>query len=119
MSKHLETHKIFSSPNSNSDEAKKTATPEQYKLILYYIVMFIVTAGLSFRCIENKYIILFIKEFCAFKFTMPGRRKIRTLIDKYAKEREFNTKEKLKDVVNISITVDGWTSKFQKISMRR
>ena len=36
MSKHLETHKIFSSPNSNSDEAKKTATPEQYKLILYF-----------------------------------------------------------------------------------
>ena len=115
MVSHLKKHNIFSNTATSSEE-KPRASPAQYKLILKLIVMFIVTAGVSFRTIENKYLIRFINKFCAFKFSMPGRRKVRKLVDEYRKEKEEDAEEKLIDAENVSITADCWTSEYQKLT---
>ena len=54
MKTHLKNHhKICSKEESvEVTDLKKEATEEQFSLILYYMVMFIVSAGLSFRTIE-------------------------------------------------------------------
>ena len=62
-------HKIFSKEESvEVTDLKKEATEKQLSLILNYMVMFIVTAGLSFRTIENKYFKMLLNEFFQVKF---------------------------------------------------
>ena len=66
--------------------------------------MFLITAGLSFRTIENKYFKLLITEFFKVQFSWPGRIKIRKLVAKFVKEKKENIKKKLIDAKKHSIT---------------
>jgi hypothetical protein len=119
MNDHLKIHNISESdPNNKKEEDRRPeANQEQLNSIFYYMTMFLITAGLSFRTIENKYFKLLVTEFFKVQFSWPGRRKIRKLVAKFAKEKEENIKEKLNDAKKVSITTDCWTSKFQQLGV--
>ncbi len=119
MNTHLKKHNFSEDdPNKNKkDDRRPEANQEQLNSIFYYITMFLISAGLSFHTIENKYFKLLITEYLKVQFSWPGRRKIRILVAKFAKEKEENIKEKLKDAIKVSITPDCWTSKFQQLGL--
>jgi hypothetical protein len=119
MSTHLKKHNIFGKDEEekvDQTDQQKPATSEQYARILYCIVMFIITAGLSFRAVQNRFFKMLITEFSHVSFPWPGRKKIRKVAHILAKEKEENIKKKLEAAKSVSITADGWTSKFQKLS---
>ncbi len=119
MCTHLKKHNIIDEDEEQQREetdSQQPATIDQVTNILYYMVMFIVTAGLSFRTIQNKYFKMLITEYFKVSFSWPGRKKIRKLVNKYATEKADKIKKKLEEAKSVSITADGWTSKFQKLS---
>jgi len=58
LEKHLQQHHQTSNPTFGKHLPK--AEPDQQSQFKYYILMFIITAGLSYRAVENKY---FVKNF--------------------------------------------------------
>ena len=93
MCTHLKKHKIYGEEeekredNTDKSEQQKAATFDQVTRILYLMVMFIITAGLSFRTVQNKFFKLLITEFFQVKFPWQGRKKIRKLVHKYVEEK--------------------------------
>ena len=106
MNAHLKKHNLsLNDPIKNKeDDRRLEENQEKLNSILYYMTMFLITAGLSFRTIENKYFKLLITEFFKVQFSWPGRIKIRKLVAKFVKEKEENIKKKLIDAKKHSIT---------------
>jgi flagellar biosynthesis/type III secretory pathway M-ring protein FliF/YscJ len=116
MCTHLKKHNISDEDEQHhrdETDQQKAAIFDQFTNILYYMVMFIVTAGLSFRTIQNKYFKMLITEYFKVTFSWPGRKKIRKLVNKFATEKAEKIKKKLEEAKSVSITADGWTSNFQ------
>jgi hypothetical protein len=72
-------------------------------------MMFVITAGLPFRCVENKYFKKF-SEGLKSTYKMPNRKKISILVDNYYDKKKKRVEEKLKEVEKITLTTDCWSS---------
>ncbi|CAF0980794.1 unnamed protein product [Brachionus calyciflorus] len=101
MKNHLEKeHEIFKDENSN----KKASVD-----ICYLLLMFVITAVLPFRCVNNIYFV----KFCAAlnpNFKVPDRKTLSNLSKKYYMDRKNSLKETLKKTSYINLTFDAWTS---------
>ena len=76
---------------------------------LYYLLMFIITASLPFRCVENE----FFKKFCRVlnkDFKLPDRKKLSDMASKYYVEKKTLLKLKLLKAKIVNFTTDCWTS---------
>ena len=76
--------------------------------------MFITTAGLSFRSVENEYFQALLKYVSqsGVDFTHPSRRSIKRFSKTYVAQKK--SENKLYDVKDAAITADAWTSTKQK-----
>ncbi|CAF0985650.1 unnamed protein product [Brachionus calyciflorus] len=99
MIRHLtRKHSISTKKNSESESDP-----------INYLLMFIITASLPFRCIENK----FFKMFCESlnpKFKIPSRQHLANLSSKFYNDKKELMKKKIENVSIINITTDCWTS---------
>ena len=72
-------------------------------------MMFIITAGLPFRCVENKYFKSFIEGLNP-SYKLPSRKKISDLVNTYYGKKKKRVEEKLKEADSITLTTDCWSS---------
>ena len=73
--------------------------------------------GLPFHVVDNPHFINLINYVSAkdVMFTIPKRRTISNTTLEMANDFQQQIKTKVESINNISLTLDGWTSKFQKI----
>lgn len=109
MNEHLKRVHGFS--NVTYTEKRKSKNESVSVLLVYFII----SAALPFRIVENK----FFKDFLNAlnpQYKVPSRDEIRSLINELYDEKF----EKLSDILSkqdkVSITIDSWTSKFQRES---
>ncbi|RNA27428.1 zinc finger BED domain-containing 1-like [Brachionus plicatilis] len=87
----------------------KFETDEREKDPFYLLLMFIITASLPFRCVENK----FFKLFCHFlnpNFKLPSRKDLSDLASVYYEKEKKSTISRLREIKSVSLTTDCWTS---------
>ena len=108
MINHLKTHDIYIS-KKKTDNKPQNSSSDRTKALNYYLLMFIVTSSLPFRCIDNKFFKLFCKEINP-SFKPPNRQKIADLAKDYFKLKKKKLKKKITKALNISLTTDCWTS---------
>ena len=120
--KRLETHLKLKhniiKPDDSTNSGKFKANPVKQNYFCYLILMFIVTAGLSFRSVENKYfkeLIQFLIENPNANFSPPSRRAIKKLAKQQVADEKEKVKTELGKIEHVAITADGWTSTKQKL----
>jgi hypothetical protein len=105
---HLEnSHKIFQGKVKDTSDSNNK---NDIEFLNYNLMMFIITAALPFRCVENEYFKKFVKALNSSN-KLPDRKNI----SKSAKSHHDKIKEKLKrelePIEHIALTSDGWTSR--------
>ena len=115
LEEHLNAHHDIKKPTAQKNLPK--AKSDDYANFKYLILMFIVTAGLSYRSVENKYF----KELLSFvsqnpaNYAHPSRRALKNVAKAEVADEKKVIKEQLKTVEDVAITADGWTSTKQKM----
>ena len=103
---HLKKHNIF-----NELVSKKTKdAPLNVDQINYVLMMFIITASLPFRCVNNDYFIKFCKALNP-NFNVPDRKKLSSMAKFYYDKSKNLLKKRFEDVQHIALTTDCWTSR--------
>jgi hypothetical protein len=88
---HLKTHEInFESKQDKNKLNNGTSIID----LNYFLMMFIITAGLPFQCVENKYFKKY-SEGLKSTYKMPNRRKISNLVNNYYEKKKKRVEEKL------------------------
>lgn len=104
MRRHLKKHDIHINPCGSDTESEEGLDPIKYTLL-----MFLITAALHFRCVENEYF----KKFCNLlnkDFNIPTRREISDLASVYYDSKVVKLRNELSSAKSISLTTDTWTS---------
>ena len=115
MWNHLKSkHGIHRSPEIT--KSKRSNVDE--KATMYYLLMFIITAALPFRCVENSFFKQFIEQLNP-NFKLPSRQKIANLSTFYYNDKKKKLVRKLEKSSSITLTTDCWTSvqNFSYIAM--
>lgn len=76
---------------------------------VYCLLMFIITASLPYRCVENR----FFKMFCECldpNFKIPSRKQLSDLTSKHYLEKKGLVVKKLNEAKSVNYTTDSWTS---------
>ena len=90
----------------NSELQESDALIEDPK---YFLLMFIITASLPFRCVENKFFKLFCNSIYP-NFKTPSRKEIAELTSTHYKSKKNEIISKLKKVNVLNFRMDCWTS---------
>ena len=80
-------------------------------------MIFIITAGLSYRAVENSHfreLLEFVSNAGA-SFAYPSRRTMKNLAKKNVTKKKEEVKEVLEPIEDVTITADAWTSTKQKM----
>jgi hypothetical protein len=118
LTKHLDTvHDIKAPEIINASSNLKEANAEQQGHFKYLILMFLVTSGLAFRAVENKYFQELLEYLAnnSVTFKSPSRRSLKRLAKKNAATAKEAVKKILEETAEVSITTDAWTSTKQKM----
>ena len=107
MINHLKTHGISDFQKKNATKIDNTNISSTK--IQYYLLLFIISAALPFRCVENKYFKLFCKSLNP-NAKLPGRQKISQMVTILYNNKKKKMINKLNDANSISLTTDCWTS---------
>jgi hypothetical protein len=86
--------------------------------LIYLLLMFIISASLPFRCVNNIYFIKFCKALKP-EFAVPDRKYLSRLASNYYENKKKILKDELEKINDVSLTTDCWTSKqnFSYISL--
>lgn len=107
MLNHLKSHGISDFPKKNASKIDNTNISSSK--IQYYLLLFIISAALPFRCVENKYFKLFCKSLNP-NAKLPSRQKISQKVTILYNKKKKKMINKLNDANSISLTTDCWTS---------
>jgi histidinol phosphatase-like PHP family hydrolase len=118
LTKHLESFHDMKAPETKkSTSGLMEANAEQQGHFKYLILMFLVTSGLAFRAVENKYFQELLEYLAnnSVTFKSPSRRSLKRLAKKNAATAKEAVKKILEETAEVSITTDAWTSTKQKM----
>jgi hypothetical protein len=116
MIRHLATHQI--NQEGEEETPLKQLSDEQQNELSHLLTMFIITAGLSMRTVENRYLmrlISYIMSLANLHYSPPNRRQLRVLIKEKAMVMKSDLKTRLSKANKISLTTDCWSSTKQHL----
>jgi len=116
MVKHLEKYHELKPDHTGNSENLVEATAEPQRQFKYLVLMFLITSGLAFRAVENKYFSELLEYVAnnSINFTNPSRRSLKRLAKKNAAAAKEAVKKTLEEVSEVAITTDAWTSTKKK-----
>ena len=106
---HLGNHHNIHKDQKSINEGKKSSKFVDNDSTNYLLLMFILTAALPFRCVENKYFKEFIKQLNP-NYKVPSRHKISELTTRYYNEKKKKLHNKLSKCSLVTLTTDCWVS---------
>ena len=102
----MKTHQIhFESKQDKNKSNNGTSVID----LDYFLMMFIITAGLNFRCVEKKYFKKY-SEGLKSTYKIANGRKVSNLVNNYYEKKKKRVEEKLKEVVQVTLSTDCWSS---------